>query len=155
MISIHSLAFSVEANPGENALLLGSGVSRAAGILTGWETTLDLIRKLAKCYNEECVNLIPSNGMCDKFKKAADYSHLLDTLAKAHSERQQLLRPYFEPNDQELEVGAKQPSISHHAICTIGQARLAAKSLSQLALTYFLEKALDDSGIRPTHLEFA
>lgn len=34
-------------SPGTYALLLGSGVSRAAGIPTGWEVTLDLVRKAA------------------------------------------------------------------------------------------------------------
>ncbi len=34
---IVSLAFSLHANKGVYALLLGSGVSRSAGIPTGWE----------------------------------------------------------------------------------------------------------------------
>lgn len=38
------LAFSMVENPGVYALLLGSGVSRAASIPTGWEITLDLTR---------------------------------------------------------------------------------------------------------------
>lgn len=32
-------------NPGIYAVLLGSGVSRSAGILTGWEITLELVRR--------------------------------------------------------------------------------------------------------------
>ena len=35
-------------------LLLGSGVSRAAGIPTGWEVVIDLIRKVAALENENC-----------------------------------------------------------------------------------------------------
>jgi hypothetical protein len=35
-----SLAFSVRSGPGTYAILLGSGVSRAAGVPTGWEVTL-------------------------------------------------------------------------------------------------------------------
>lgn len=49
---IHALAFSIQANPGVYALLLGSGVSRAAKIPTGWEITLDLVRKLANLHGE-------------------------------------------------------------------------------------------------------
>ena len=49
---VHSLAFSIQANRGVYAVLVGSGVSRAARIPTGWEVTLDLIRKLAKLYGE-------------------------------------------------------------------------------------------------------
>ena len=44
---VHSLAFSIQANPGVYAVLVGSGVSRTAKIPTGWEIILDLIRKLA------------------------------------------------------------------------------------------------------------
>jgi hypothetical protein len=39
-----SLAFSVRSGPGTYAILLGSGVSRAAGVPTGWEVTLNLVR---------------------------------------------------------------------------------------------------------------
>ena len=38
------LAFSIYGSPGVYALLVGSGLSRGAGIPTGWEVTLDLIR---------------------------------------------------------------------------------------------------------------
>jgi len=40
------LAVSLHANSGVYALLVGSGVSRAAGLLTSWEIVLDLIRKM-------------------------------------------------------------------------------------------------------------
>jgi hypothetical protein len=43
---LHSLAFSVQANPGVYAVLIGSGVSRSAQIPTGWEITLDFVCKL-------------------------------------------------------------------------------------------------------------
>jgi hypothetical protein len=49
-----SLAFSMHANPGVYAVLVGSGVSRAAKIPTGWEITLDLIEKLAALRGEKC-----------------------------------------------------------------------------------------------------
>ena len=51
---VHSLAFSIQANRGVYAALVGSGVSRGAKIPTGWEVTLDLIRKLARLYGEKC-----------------------------------------------------------------------------------------------------
>ena len=49
---VHSLAFSIQANPGVYAVLVGSGVSRTAKIPTGWEIILDLIRKLAAVHGE-------------------------------------------------------------------------------------------------------
>jgi hypothetical protein len=39
---VTSLAFSVYSGKGVYALLLGSGLSRAAQIPTGWEVTLEL-----------------------------------------------------------------------------------------------------------------
>jgi hypothetical protein len=46
------LSFSVYENKGVFAVLLGSGLSLAAGIPTGWEITLDLIRRaLAWTFN--------------------------------------------------------------------------------------------------------
>jgi hypothetical protein len=41
------LAVSLLENKGVFAVLLGSGVSRAAQIPTGWEITLDLIKRVA------------------------------------------------------------------------------------------------------------
>jgi hypothetical protein len=40
------LAFALYENKGVYALLLGSGLSRAADIPTGWEITRDLIRRI-------------------------------------------------------------------------------------------------------------
>jgi len=42
-----SLALSVHAHKGVYALLLASGVSRSAGIPTGWDIVKDLIRRVA------------------------------------------------------------------------------------------------------------
>lgn len=44
-----ALAFSLHHTKGEYALLLGSGLSSAAGIPTGWKITIELIRKLKWC----------------------------------------------------------------------------------------------------------
>jgi hypothetical protein len=45
------LAFSEYEGKGVFAVLLGSGLSRAAGIPTGWEITLDLIRRVGLAQN--------------------------------------------------------------------------------------------------------
>jgi hypothetical protein len=41
-----ALALSLHHDPGVHAVLVGSGLSKAAGIPTGWEITLDLVRRL-------------------------------------------------------------------------------------------------------------
>jgi hypothetical protein len=48
-----SLAFSVFNFKGVYALLIGSGISRSAGVPTGWEIIQDLIRKAAYLCGED------------------------------------------------------------------------------------------------------
>ena len=147
---VHSLAFSIQANPGVHAVLVGSGVSRPAKISTGWEITLDLVRKLAKLYGETC-EPDPELWYRKKFDCDADYSSLLDELAKTPAERQQLLRGYWEPNDREREEGEKEPTAAHRAI-----AALAARGFIKVILTTnfdrLVETALTDKGVVPTVL---
>ena len=147
---LHSLAFSIQANPGVYAVLAGSGVSRAAKIPTGWEITLDLIRKLAKLHGVES-EPDPERWYLEKFEKEALYSDLLNELARTQAERQQLLRAYFEPTDEEREEGAKAPTAAHRAI-----AGLATKGFIKVIITtnfdQLLETALRDEGVVPTIL---
>jgi hypothetical protein len=42
-----SLAVTVQSNKGVYALLVGSGLSRSAGVPTGWDVMTDLIRRVA------------------------------------------------------------------------------------------------------------
>ena len=147
---VESLSFSIQANPGVYALLLGSGISRPAGIPTGWKITLDLVERLAVLYEEAC-EPGPVHWFQGKFGKLPDYSGLLDELAKTRTERQQLLRPYFEANEQEREEGLKQPTAAHHAI-----AQLAAQGFIKVIITTnfdsLTESALREAGIQPAVL---
>ena len=147
---VQSLAFLMQANPGVYALLLGSGVSRAAGIPSGWEITLDLIRQLARV-NEESRELTPEDWYRNRFGQEPDYSELLDQLAPTPAERQQLLRSYFEPHEDEREEGLKQPTSAHRAI-----AQLAAKGFIRVIITTnfdrLMETALNEVQVIPTVL---
>ena len=144
---IQSLAFAIQTHPGVYALLLGSGVSRAAGILTGWEIVLDLIGKLAAASND-VPTPDPEQWYFEKCGEAPDYSILLDRLAKTPIERQQLLRPYFEPTDQEREDGVKLPTSAHRAI-----ARLVRQGFVKVIVTTnfdrLIETALQEEGVSP------
>ena len=147
---IHALAFSIQGNRGVYAVLLGSGISRASGIPTGWEVTLDLVSRLAVLQGDN-PDPAPEAWYYEKYGKEPDYSDLLEELAKTPAERQQLLRDYWEPNEQELEEGQKQPTVAHHAI-----ASLAAQGFIKVILTtkfdHLMENALRDAGIEPTVL---
>ena len=147
---IDSLAFSIQANRGVYALLIGSGVSKSAQIPTGWDITRDLIRQLAAASGESA-EPDPEEWYREKYEEAPDYSKLIDGLAKTQAERQQLLRPYFEPNEQEREEGTKQPTAAHEAI-----AWLVAQGFVKVIITTnfdrLLEKALEGAGIEPAVL---
>lgn len=147
---IHSLAFSMQANRGVYAILFGSGLSRSAQIPTGWEITLDLVRRLATMSGEDSGS-DPSAWYRGRYGHEPDYSELLDALAKTPAERQQLLRQYWEPTEQDRENGAKQPTQAHRAI-----ADLVAKGVVRVIVTTnfdrLMELALLDAGVTPTVL---
>lgn len=144
---ILSLAFSMNSNKGVYALLLGSGISRSAGIPTGWEITLDLIKKLAHLKKENC-EPDPEKWFEDTFQEEANYSKLLGLVAKTSSERNKLLRAYFDPTDEERQQNIKTPTVAHKTI-----ADLVVKGYIKVILTTnfdrLLEKSLEEAGINP------
>ncbi len=143
-----SLAFAVYSNKGAYALLLGSGISRASGIPTGWEVVIDLVCKVAKLEGEDC-EPEPADWFRKKHQAEPDYSKLLDEIAKTPAERQQVLRGYFEPSEDELGQGLKLPSAAHKAI-----ARLVASGYLRVIITTnfdrLMEKALEEVGVAAT-----
>lgn len=143
-----SLALSMQSNPGVYALLLGSGVSRAASIPTGWEVVLDLIHKLATAEGED-VGGDPEAWFTQKYGIAPTYSGLLDVVAKSQAERSSLLKGYFEPREEDAEQGLKVPTKAHFAI-----ASLCKQGVVKLILTTnfdrLMEQALASQGINPT-----
>jgi hypothetical protein len=149
MDRILPLAVTVQSNPGAYALLLGSGTSRSAGIPTGWEVTLDVVRRVAAATKEK-VGAGPEAWYTKRFGSAPRYGDLLGRVAQSQSERAQLLRGYFEPTEAERAEGLKVPTAGHHAI-----ARLVAGGYVRLILeTNFdrlVETAIEQTaGIVPT-----
>lgn len=75
-----------------------------------------------------------------------DYSKLLEALASSPEDRQNLLREYFEPSDEDRDEGRKIPSAAHRAV-----AGLVAKGfVSVIVTTNFdrlMEQALRDAGV--------
>ena len=142
-----SLSFSLHSNPGAYALLIGSGASRSAGVPTGWEITLDLIRKLAFASGDDAGDN-PAEWFTAKYDQDPDYSALLESLAKTEAERAALLRSYFEPSEEEKPQGLKVPLATHRSI-----ARMVKMGLIKMILTTnfdrLLETALADEGIIP------
>lgn len=141
------LALALHANPGIYALLLGSGVSRSAGIFTGWEVVLDLINKIAIAEEGKIVDN-PESWYIHKFGIEPKYDDLLRKLTSTSTERMALLRSYFEPNEQEREDDLKVPTPAHKAI-----AKLVKGGYIRMILTTnfdrLLEIALEEEGVIP------
>jgi hypothetical protein len=141
-----SLAFSLYSGPGTYAILLGSGVSRAAGVPTGWEVTLDLVRKLAVVQGEAADD--PWMWYKERFDREPSYSEVVNELAPTQDERGLLLQSYFEPDEEDREEGRKEPTAAHRAI-----ARLCSKGCVRVLITTnfdkLLERALETEGIFP------
>jgi hypothetical protein len=142
---IDSLSLTLHHSPGVQALLLGSGISRSAGVPTGWEVTLDLIRRLGSV-----------QGVLDQedwaawyretYKKEPSYSEILDGVATAPAERRSIIHGYIEAQDGEE---PRQPTVAHRAIANL----VALGSIRVILTTNFdrlLENALRNVGIEPT-----
>lgn len=144
---IVSLACSIQAKKGVYALLLGSGISRASGIPTGWEITLDLIKKMAVLCGENEID-DPIKWYIDRYGNLPDYSDILDELAKTPVERNNLLKSYFEPSDENSDVLYRKPTKAHKAI-----AQLIKDGYIRIVITTnfdrLLESALAEIGITP------
>lgn len=141
-----SLAFSLYSGPGTYAILLGSGVSSAAGVLTGWNLTLDLVRQLAALEGETADD--PATWYAERYGREPSYSEVVNELAPTRDERRSLLQRYFEPDEEDREEGRKEPTEAHRAI-----ARLCSKGYVRvLVITNFdklLERALEAEGVFP------
>lgn len=145
---IISVSFSVFENKGTYALLLGSGVSRAAQIPTGWEITLDLVRRLALLDGvEEQVDW--AEWYTTKFGKPPSYSDVLHSLAETPDQRRAILHSYIEPSEADVEEGRKIPTKAHKAI-----AKLVRDGFVRVIVTTnfdrLLESALREIGVEPT-----
>lgn len=145
---ITSLAFSVHENKGVYALLLGSGLSRAAFVPTGWEITLDLIRRVAVAENVEDQ---PDWAKWYRGKNGSEpsYSELLDNLSSTPDERRAILHSYIEPTSEDRDQGRKIPTKAHRAI-----ANLVSDGFVKVIITTnfdrLMENALREVGIEPT-----
>ena len=141
------LAFALSGSSGTYALLIGSGISSAAGIPTGWHIVRDLISKIALLKNPEApIPACPATWYRDHFDKEPDYSDLLEMLAGTGAERQRLINDYIEPNEKEQSDGLKQPTAAHRAI-----AKLAKLGIIRVIITTnfdrLLENALTTEGV--------
>jgi hypothetical protein len=146
---IDTLAFAMNAPKGSYALLLASGLSRAAQIPTGWDVVLDLVEQLARIKGADYKG-DPENWYRAEFGEKPSYSKLLQALSlDSRTARQQLLKGYFQPTPEEAEENIKTPTKAHQAI-----ARLVKSGYVRVIITTnfdrLMEKALDAESIEYT-----
>lgn len=142
------LAFGIHESSGVYALLLGSGISRAAQIPTGWEITLDLIRRVGL-----------AQGAGDQADWAAwyrertgrepDYSELLAALGATADERRAIIHGYIEPTEDDRAEGRKTPTAAHRTIAELVEGGYI-KVIVTTNFDRLLESALRERGIEPT-----
>ena len=143
-----TLAFSLYENKGVFACLLGSGLSRAAQIPTGWEVTLSLIRRVAL--------LQKVTGQADwaawykaEFKEEPSYSDLLDALTSTPDERRSIMHSFIDPTADDLAEGRKVPTRAHRAIAKLVQGEFI-RAIITTNFDRLIERAIQDIGIEPT-----
>ncbi|PJE43106.1 MAG: hypothetical protein CUR33_07335 [Pseudomonas sp.] len=142
------LAFSVYENKGVFAVLLGSGLSRSAEIPTGWEITLDLVRRVATAQGIENQSDW-ATWYREKTGQEPNYSALLEEIASSPDERRAILHRYIEPDEQDREEGRKVPTKAHHAIAQL----VRSGHVRVIVTTNFdrlMENALREQGVEPT-----
>lgn len=147
-----TLATSMHAQQGVYALLLGSGVSTGAGVLTGWGVVKELVRRVAAAAGGEeaaaSAQADPEKWWVENGAGELGYSTLIETLAPTAPARQGLLAEFFEPTDEDREAGVKVPSRAHHAI-----AQLVKQGLVRVVVTTnfdrLTERALEAAGVSP------
>lgn len=151
--ALTSVAFSIQSGKGVYALLIGSGLSTAAGIPTGWDVTVDLIRKVAAADGKDCSG-DPALWYESVFGRYPQYSDLLNSLTKTQADRTNLLSGYFEPSPEEMERKLKTPSTAHRSI-----AKLVSKGYFRVLITTnfdrLLEQAIESEGVDPTVISSA
>lgn len=139
------LAQTLAASPGVYAVLIGSGVSTEAGILTGWGIVLDLITRVAVA-GGEAEPEDPEGWWGERYGTEPNYSELLEQLGGTPTERQAVLNGYFEPDDDDRAAGGKVPTEAHRALAV-----LASSGVVRVFVTTnfdrLLEQALDEVGV--------
>lgn len=136
-----ALATSMHATPDLYAMLLGSGMSAAAGVKTAPQIIWDLVRRVARSegHPDEAVGDDTAQWWKDQGRPEPRYDTLLEALADTDAGRHLILRGYFDP-----------PTISsaHQAL-----ARLVSDGRVRVIITTnfdpLIEQALDAVGIHP------
>lgn len=144
-----ALATGMHASQGIYAVLVGSGMSSAAGIPTGWKVVQDLIVRTAVADGADrqaVVDSPPEKWWVTQGRPEPRYDTLIEAVASTDGARRSLLQGYFDPPPGL--GGPIQPTAGHEAL-----AQLCASGRVRLILTTnfdrLIERALDQVGLTP------
>ncbi|MEU3964617.1 hypothetical protein AB0F42_33300 [Streptomyces buecherae] len=144
-----ALALNMHASPGVYALLLGSGISIASGVKTGWGVVQDLVGKVAAVRSpgdaeaRAAAMADPEHWREANYGQPLGYSSLLAAVAPTPAARQALLAGYFESEDDEDDKG---PTAAHRAIARLVK-RGSVKGILTTNFDRLMERALQEAGI--------
>jgi hypothetical protein len=141
-----ALATSLEAAPGVFSVLVGSGMSTSAGIPTGWDVAMDLIRRIARAEGttDSEAQEHPEAWWASTGRGEPRYDELVGALGLTDAARQAILRRYFDPSPEQ--GGPIGPSLAHRALANL----VASGRVRVIITTNFdrlIERALDDAGV--------
>lgn len=156
-----SLAISVHTRPGLHSLLLGSGISRAAGIPTGAQLLQRLVHRMAALSSTSAggdvnpVDTFDEKEWWDANSQVPlTYSNVLAASAGSADERRALLRDFFEPPADDADPTLRRPTRAHRSI-----ASLVKQGFIRVIITTnfdrLLETALREIGVEPIVLSTA
>ena len=141
------LAFSLSQTEGTYAVLLGSGISSAAGIPTGWDIAMDLIKMMAVSTEEEVPD-DPEDWYQQKFGKPVNYSDIVEWFGGTQAERTRLLSGYIEPNEDDIREGRKKPTPAHRAVAKLAKYR-CIRVIVTTNIDNLMESALAHENVHP------
>jgi hypothetical protein len=146
MNTVIRAALALAHRPGGYAVLGGAGLSAGAGVPQAWEVQRELIQRVAAGEGESPVDAFA--WWRDRHGEDATYDGVLEQLASTPAERRALLQSFFEPSEEDRELGRKIPSAAHHAL-----ARLVTAGHVRVVLTtnfdLLVETALREQGVEP------
>lgn len=148
--AVASLAFAIHSNPAAHAFLIGAGVSIASGVPSAYQVLEDLTSRLAQAGGASPDD--PIGWFEQTYGEHARYQSVLQRLGRSRVERQRLLRPYFE-REQDPDAPVE------HSVAYAAVARLVASGAVRVIVTLnfdrLIEQALRSHGIEPTVISTA
>ncbi|MEO9322276.1 SIR2 family protein [Nocardioides sp. C4-1] len=150
-----SLAFTISAQPGAYALLVGAGASMSAGMMSAWHVQRELILRIAAAERAEdeargdgSDEGHPFVWFATRFGEEATYDRLLDEVGPRQLQRRNLLQEFFIATNDDRQSGVKQPVAAHHAIAAlVGTGHI--KVIITLNFDHLIEEALRAANIEP------